>query len=248
MSEYDFLHPLNDLLPSGEVCQDWPSAMHDHVSTLLNISAHSYSKSAVKAFHLIFTNHLEATKVTVFSSLSSISIRTPIEHCCMCCEEVTIFYFLCHLCDLFTVVLKALFVSCAPVCGSWCGRLLERGWFSTDWCSVKWSCCLSVAQDELMCTHEPLLWTCVCHHGFKHTVLPIISFGQGHIGINNTQLPACPLQLSCNVLQWEWVSGESWLKVQVCGENTECIAHLYRTVRHYMHLDEYIHEFALGFE
>lgn len=93
MPEYDFLHPLNDLLPSGEVCQDWPSAMHDHVSTPLNISAHSYSKSAVKAFHLIFTNHPEATKVTVFSSLSSISIRTPIENGCMCCKEVTFFLF-----------------------------------------------------------------------------------------------------------------------------------------------------------
>lgn len=168
MPEYDFLHPLNNLFSSGKVCQDWPSAMYDHMSTLLNISAHSYSKSAVKAFQLIFTK-------IILKPPKSLSLLYVLQRGYKC--------FLCHLCDLFTVVLPvALFVSCASVCGLWCRRWLERGWFSTgEWCSVKWSGRLSIPQDELMRTHEPLLWTCVCHHGFKHTVLPIISFGQGHL-------------------------------------------------------------------
>lgn len=91
MPEYDFLHPLNDLFPSGEVCQDWPSAMHDHMSTPLNISAHCYAKSAVQAFWLMLTKRPAASEITVnvFSSLSSISGMPMNEHCCMCCEEAT---------------------------------------------------------------------------------------------------------------------------------------------------------------
>lgn len=91
MPEYDFLHPLNDLFPSGEVCQDWPSAMHDHMSTPLNISAHSYAKSAVQAFRLMPAKHPVASEITVnvFSSLSSISGVPMNEQCCMCCEEAT---------------------------------------------------------------------------------------------------------------------------------------------------------------
>lgn len=86
MPEYGILHPLNDLFPSGEVCQDWPSAMHDHMSTPLNISVHSYAKSTVQVFRLMPTKRPAASEiaVNVFSSFSSISGVPMIEHCCMC--------------------------------------------------------------------------------------------------------------------------------------------------------------------
>lgn len=187
------------------------------------------------------------------SFLLSISSGMLIEHCHMCKVATNGFLALYRFLlvsgvnpwprvhNLFTVVLKVLFICCAPVHVLWCCWLLERGWFSTgDRCSVKRSCCISVAQCELMCMYEPVCARlCVCHHGFKHSVLTH-NFFRPRSHWHKQYLPF-NVQPSCNVLQWEWVSGENWLKVQLCGENTKFIAHLHRTVRHYMHLDEYIH-------
>lgn len=57
MFEYVCLCRLNDLLSSGEVSQDWPSSMHDHMSTPFLISLSSDQRSAVQAFCFIFTKH-----------------------------------------------------------------------------------------------------------------------------------------------------------------------------------------------
>lgn len=107
---------------------------------LSSTSLHSYSKSAVKTFRLIFANHHETTKVTTSSSLSSISNDTDRTWLSVLQRGYKCFFlcvYVCHLCDLFAVVLEALFESCAPGCGLWCCWLLKRGWFSTgDRCSV----------------------------------------------------------------------------------------------------------------
>ncbi len=55
MSEYLPHRWLNDLLSSGEVSQDWPSSMHDHMSTPFNVSQSSDWRTAVQAFCFIFT-------------------------------------------------------------------------------------------------------------------------------------------------------------------------------------------------
>lgn len=55
-STFEFLRPLNDLFPDGEASQDWPSAMHDHMSIPFNISPRAPERgSAVQALCFIFT-------------------------------------------------------------------------------------------------------------------------------------------------------------------------------------------------
>lgn len=55
-SMFEFLRPLNDLFPDGEASQDWPSAMHDHMSIPFNISPRARDRgSAVQALCFIFT-------------------------------------------------------------------------------------------------------------------------------------------------------------------------------------------------
>lgn len=139
MLQYDLLHPLNDLFPSGEVCQDWLFAMHYHMSTVLNISAQllekccknisvDFRKSSLNhQSHHIFISvfHLQWHRLNMIVCAAK---RLKVFFVCVC---------VCHLCDLFAVVLEALFRSYAPGCGLWCCWLLKRGWFSTgDRCSV----------------------------------------------------------------------------------------------------------------
>lgn len=234
------------------MCQDWPSAMHDHMSTPLNISMRSDSKSAVKAFRLIFAKRLTASKITMnaFSSPSSISSRTLIGHSCVCKwgsgiephstgqRRIRDPY------NLFAVVLEASLVSCAPECVLWYRQLHGRGWFSTgERCSVKWSRYPSGARCALLCIHKPVC-VCVCgscHHGFEHTVLPIIPFGQGHTGTNNILASSVlrATSLWCAEKRRFLVRAGWWCRYVV--KIQKCMAHLHRTLRNYMHLDEYIH-------
>lgn len=55
--EYSCLCLLNDLLSCGEVSQDWPSSMHDHMSTPFNFSLSGRQRTAVQAYSLILTKH-----------------------------------------------------------------------------------------------------------------------------------------------------------------------------------------------
>lgn len=163
MFEYEFLRPLNDLFPSGEVSQHWPSAMHDHMSTSFNISLHSNWRTAVQALCFIFTkrfyclqNHCKYIFVFTVSlgwagdwSLQRYRVqwRAYIGFCC--CN--TFRWSLEVICDPFalcTIVLNALSLMrsqqrlCVPVhvlIVFYDGvDRLQSGSFSTgDWCSVK---------------------------------------------------------------------------------------------------------------
>lgn len=63
MFEYEFLCLLNDLFPSGVVSQDWPSAMHDHMSTSFSVSPRSGRRSAVQALCSIFTKRFYCLRI-----------------------------------------------------------------------------------------------------------------------------------------------------------------------------------------
>lgn len=81
MFEYVYLCWINDLLSSGEGFQDWPSSMHDHMSTPFNVSLAGDWRTAVQAFCFTFTKHFTAYKMTanIFSCSSSILAEQGIE-------------------------------------------------------------------------------------------------------------------------------------------------------------------------
>lgn len=58
MLENDSLCQRNDLLSSDEVSQDWHPSMHDHMSTPFNVFLLTDRKTAVQAFHFIFTKQI----------------------------------------------------------------------------------------------------------------------------------------------------------------------------------------------
>lgn len=85
-SMFEFLRPLNDLFPDGEASQDWPSAMHDHMSIPFNISPRARDRgSAVQALCFIFTKRFYC-----FTEELQIHFRVPRQSWPSCRSNVAV--------------------------------------------------------------------------------------------------------------------------------------------------------------